>query len=191
MNRVNIEQVAESCVKKFQASLDIYYHYAGTLYAAISVDNKVFCSQSPHVLNNAHRCILIHKKEGNGCPDVYKLNYINENFCVTDGFIDKSFYLIIKHTGPNYDFLVLQNNDYDISFDFSYPFEDKLQKIWNIYCKVKDAKSKEEIILLKKIIENEKKQSEIKAELDSAYHLLDELNSKYRKLFDDIKSLVE
>ena len=188
---VNIEQVAELCVKKFQANLDKYYHYAGTLYAAISVDNKVFCSQSPHVLNNAHRCILIHKKEGNGCPDVYKLNYINENFCVTDGFIDKSFYLIIKHTGPNYDFLVLQNNDYDISFDFSYPFEDKLQKIWNIYCKVKDAKSKEEIILLKKIIENEKKQSEIKAELDSAYHLLDELNSKYRKLFDDIKSLVE
>ena len=193
---VNFEQIAESCVKKYQEGLDKNVKHLQTLYVAISKDDDVTCSLTPSILKDAYRCILIHKCNSSVYPNVYCINYISEKGGVTNGFIDKGYSISIEpdfNVQPPYPFylLILENSNYGISFTFKRPFEDKLQKLWNIYCKVKDAKSKEELILLKKIIENEKKQSEIKAELDSAYHLLDELNSKYRKLLDDIKSLVE
>ena len=192
---VNFEQIAESCVKKYQEGLDKNVKHLQTLYVAISKDDDVTCSLTPSILKDAYRCILIHKCNSSVYPNVYRINYISEKGGVTNGFIDKEYYISIE---PDFNvqqpfpfYLILNNSIYGISFTFKRPFEDKLQKIWNIYCKVKDAKSKEELILLKKIVGNEKKQSEIKADLDSAYHLLDELNNKYRKLLDDIKSLVE
>ena len=194
MNMVNFEQIAESCVKKYQEGLDKNVKHLQTLYVAISKDDDVTCSLTPSILKDAYRCILIHKCNSSVYPNVYRINYISEKGGVTNGFIDKDYYISVKpdlHVQPYSFYLILENSKYDILFSFKIPFEDKLQKIWNIYCKVKDVKSKEELILLKKIIGNEKKQSEIKAELDSAYHLLDELNNKYRKLLDDIKSLVE
>ena len=192
---VNFEQIAESCVKKYQEGLDKNVKHLQTLYVASSKDVDVTCSLTPFILKDAYRCILIHKCNSSVYPNVYRINYISEKGGVTNGFIDKEYYISIETDfnvqSPYPFYLILKNSNYDILFSFKIPFEDKLQKIWNIYCKVKDAKSKEELILLKKIIENEKKQSEIKADLDSAYHLLDELNNKYRKLLDDIKSLVE
>ena len=105
---------------------------------------------------------------------------------MTDGYIGNGFYLSAE-SSPQYR-LILKKHDPSITYTFNLPFEDKMQKIWDVYFKLKGAKSKEELLLRDKMIKNE--DSGIKAELDSAYQLLEELNNKYKKLLDDIRAIV-
>lgn len=187
MSTVSIKQLAQFCVEKFQKSIYKDYNYAGTLYVAVYCTNQVECSITPHILDGAMSCFLIHKQKYLYNDRVeYKVDYINENNSVTDGYIGNGFYLRAQTTGQYS--LILQKHDPLITYTFNLPFEDKMQKIWDVYCKLKGAKSKEELLLRNKMIKNE--DSGIKAELDSAYQLLEELNNKYKKLLDDIRAIV-
>lgn len=193
MDTINIKQLAEFCLKEFQDNLDSIYKYAGTIYVAISIDNKVKISNTLQILNNAYRCILIIKTRriDNSRIDYY-VNYISELGCVTNGFLGNGFYLKTQYISQVLQYqLNLYHADYNIAFEINPPFEHQLQKLWDIYCKVKDVKSKEELLLLKRKIENKNGYSSIKAELDYAYQQLDELNAKYKKLLDSIKGLIE
>ncbi len=193
MDTINIKQLAELSLKEFQDNLDSIYKYAGTIYVAISIDNKVKISNTPQILNNAYRCILIIKTRriDNSRIDYY-VNYISELGCVTNGFLGNGFYLKTQYISQALQYqLSLYHADYGITFDFNNPFEDKMQDLWDVYCKVKYVKSREELLLLKRKIENNQSYSAIKAELESAYQQLEELNAKYKKLLDSIKGLIE
>ena len=72
--------------------------YRNTIFIAISEDNKMSVSLTPHVLDGAHKCLIIHKLDvhrngytGINVHTVYEFEFINEFGEVTDGNIDDEY----------------------------------------------------------------------------------------------------
>lgn len=187
MSTVNFNEIAEYCINRYKE----HNNYKGTLYVAISSDDKVHCSNTTHILSYASKLILIHKrrdKEGFYGHDEYDLEFIDQDGSVTDGYIGNGLRLYTSSS---------MSLDYEINSDrstnvksWSDPFENKMQEIWNLCCKFRNIKSEEEAQLLIDAIENEDTHRKLKEEIDSAYKSLDELNQKYRDLLDRINKLI-
>ena len=74
------------------------------------------------------------------------------------------------------------------------PFEDKMQKVWDLYLRVKKAKSNAEIELIEKMIEKDEtilEQEKEIANLKFTNRLLEKQKKQYKILLDEIKELVK
>ena len=188
-------EIAELCINRYKEKHNTNYdRYIGTLYVAISSDDKVFCSNTTHILSHASKLILIHKREAlavSNWYNWYKLEFIDKNGSVTEGYLGDGLKLNIDYSGSwaNQAMTLWYEDDYNSRYvkDWYSPFENKMQEIWDICCKFRDIKSKDEAELLLEVIHDEETRLELKAELDSVNKALDELNLKYRDLLNKIK----
>ena len=99
MNRVDFIELATYCIKRYKESFDADDKdnvYVDTLYVAIDKHNHLICSTTPHVLNDACECLLIHRRRALAVTNSYywyKIEYIDEEGAVTDGVLKKGFSL--------------------------------------------------------------------------------------------------
>ena len=194
MTANDFKEIAEFCINRYKEEHNSLYSdiYKGTLYVVISSDDKVYCSNTTHILSDASKLILIHKrleKSGIRWYDNYKLEFIDQDKTVKDGYIGNGLRLYIDSSTMR---LVREMNNHSSEFvkDWSAPFENKMQEIWDICCKFRAVNSEEEAELLIDVINDEKTHYKLKAELASAYKLLEELNEKYKELLDKINNLI-
>ncbi len=199
----DFKELADFCVNRYKDSLNPEYQkYVETLYVSISDDDEVRCSTTPHILNNAYRCILIHVRSELAVSNWYawyKLEYIDENGSVSDGKLGNGFRLV-SYYGQSYrDQKLNLVRDFDINnttliYSFTAPFEEKMQKVWDLYRRVKNAKSQAELELIIDLINKDDQIVELEgkiADLNFTNLLLEKQNKQYKRILDEIKVLVK
>lgn len=194
---LNFEELSEFCIKRYKNSLSSENEsYVKTLYVAISEDNEVYCSTTPHILSKAHRCILIHSRSALAVSNWYTwytLEYIDKDGSVTGGFLGNGFSIYTDWVGSwSNQRMYLKHEDLEI-YSCPAPFEDKMQKVWDLYQRVKKAKSNAEIELIAEMIEKDEtilEQEKEIASLKFTNKLLEKQKKQYKNLLDDIKVLV-
>lgn len=180
--------------------------YKETLFGAIYQDNSLLVSNSPHILNQGTRCILVHayRKLAWTCTySHYVLDYIDEHGVVYSG---SSCFL---HDG-RYVF-TMRDNEYNVSPAINLTWRkseilasfnlwgglgpiDAIQKCWDLYLKVKDIENLEEAKLITQYyMENHSlaKQLEGMDALRLKCKLLEVELEEYHKILDAIKAIVK
>lgn len=201
MNYIDLGEIAIFCVSRFKESLNPEYQkYIETLYVSISSENEVICSTTPHCLSNAEKCLLIHVKsqlEFTNWYRWYTVEYINEEGAVTDGQLDGGFRLSSTWRG-NYRNMVLNLFYYKdppvLIYSCPEPFFDKMQKVWDLYRKVKKIKSEAELEFISKIISQDEKIIELEKNIEDLKFtnlLLENQKNQYEDLLKEIEELAK
>ena len=191
------KELSEFCVNRYKESITgENERYVNTLYVAITEENEVYCSNTPQILSKAHKCILIHSCSALAYTNWhtwYTLEYINKDGSVTEGFLGNGFRIYTHWVGSwANQRMFLKHEDLEI-FSCQAPFEDKMQKVWDLYLRVKKAKSNAEIELIAEMIEKDEtilEQGKEIANLKFTNKLLEKQKKQYKQLLDEIKELV-
>lgn len=201
MSTIDIKALSEYCVKRYIENLDTKYKHVETIYVAISKDDKVLCSTTPHLLTDAYRCILIHVWVIKDKPYKenwrYEIEYINENCCVSEGLLENGFRIRSQWDSSrqaNIIDLFNYNEDRQIRvYTIVAPFDDKMQALWDAYCFVKKVKSKAELLTMITILKKEEKILELGkkiGDLSFSNYLLEQQRNQLHKFLDEIKQII-
>ena len=205
---VNFEEIANYCID--QVKQDCLDHpssqkgYSTALYVAITEDNQIRLSQTPHILKDAKRCYIIHKWRNLAATlwyAAYKVQSINEKGEVGDGQLDDEYSLhiqwahfdcrerieLLMNGETVYSAGIWKNGQYNLAREISY--------VWELYRKCKsECSTLMESKLLGKLAATEQGMAELKQKLaDSTVkeRLLEDEIKAYRSLLDEIKTVVE
>lgn len=198
MRMDSFKDIAKYCIERYKNSLeDECEKYVGTLYVSIDEHDFVDCSTTPHILSQARKCILIHSRKSLAVSNWYtwyKVEYIDEEGCVTDGMLGNGFRLYSNYRGSfSNQVLILYHNDLEI-YSCPAPFEDKMQKVWDIYLKARKMNSQEARELMADLIYKDETILELEgqiADLKFSNILLEKQKKQYRGLLKQIKEMVE
>ena len=197
MSNINFLEIATYCVDRFKNSLvNQNRQYVKTLFFAINEKNEILCSSSPHVLQYASQCILIHVESRKGQTiwhSFFQLEYIDVNGCVRDSNLDDGFTLNISWSG-NWDKQRLYL-DYNGTTMYSNqgPWEVQIPIAWNLYQNLMQAKTETERRLILYLFEKDQSILQLKKEVaDFQFynHLLQQQRDQYKGLLDEIKQLI-
>lgn len=176
----DFKEIAQKSVDEFKASLGSPEHdqYVGTLYVAISENNKVSCAHESFILNDAYQCFLIHCKSSMAITNRYKwyqVEFINHKGQNLGGIIGNDCIIEIKWYGSySNQVMKLRHRDIDI-YSCNDPFELHMQGIWDAYCNTLNEGTALKTLLAQK---------------EERIHELEEQVSQYKQLLDSIKELV-
>ena len=198
MRMDSFKDIAKYCIERYQNSLNKDSEsYIGTLYVSVDEDNDVECSTTPHILNKARKCILIHSRKALAVTNWYtwyKVEYIDEEGGVSDGLLGNGFRLYSDYRGAYADQrLFLYHNDLEI-YSCPAPFDDKMQKVWNVYLKAKKMISQEARELMAELIYKDETILELEgqiADLKFTNILLEKQKKQYRGLLKQIEEMVK
>lgn len=198
MRMDSFKDIAKYCIERYINSLDeACEKYVGTLYVSIDEFNYTECSTTPHILSQARKCILIHSKKTLAISNWYtwyKVEFIDEEGAVTDGLLGKGFRLYANYSGSFANQrLFLCYNDLEI-YSCPTPFEDKMQKVWDVYLKAKKMSSQEARELMADLIYKDETILELEgqiADLKFTNILLEKQKKQYRGLLKQIEEMVK
>ena len=179
MADIDFIELANYCQNRYkEKNTSDKRRYGNTSYVAITKDDEVIHSATPHALKMAEQCILLHYASeitSSGSWNRYLTQFIDKNGIVYNNRFDENFELCL-----DYDSLSLK---YENCYIAKYPRtnENSIKKLWKLYSRVKDIKSSKEILELEKQIENFK----------FTNYLLDQERNQYKSLLDDIAKMVE
>lgn len=149
MGKVDFIKLATYCAKRFKESHDGFgkeYHH--THYIAILEDDQVLCSTTPHLLERAKQCVLLHEGTTSNWEFHYIIETINEEGEVLNGELGNNLSLyvdsIIKSAYPT---IYLKRGDL-VLYHCEKPWNDNFRKLWALYSKIKDVKLETEIKLI-------------------------------------------
>ena len=203
MNYVDFRELSNFCIGRYKERLDSEYQkYVKTIYVSISDNNEVRCSTTPHILNNAYKCILIHVRSELAFTNWYtwyKVEYIDKEGCVTDGTLGNGFRLTSTYQGSYYNQklnLLHDNNinDTTLIYSVSAPFEEKMQKVWDVYLRARKSKSQSGLELMAELIEKDEQILELEGEIANLKFtniLVEKQKKQYKDLLKEIKELVK
>ena len=193
MDKIDFVELASFCAKQYKDSHNGYgYSYQHTHFVSITDDNEVKCSITPHILEKAKECILIHES-CNMNEYLHKVEFINEDGCVTAGELEGDFSIdidgICKHNRPS---LSLKYGNLVIYWVDKH-WADNIPRLWELYTQLRDKTSKSEIKLISKLYSQNDDILKLKKELvDFKFenHLLEQERNQYKELLDEIKEMV-
>ncbi|MDD3667637.1 MAG: hypothetical protein PHY75_02660 [Bacteroidales bacterium] len=195
MEGIKLIEMAKYCQEKYKADFSDSKKskYVNTLFAAIYADNSIKCSYTPHILQNATKCILIHKKLSNWYS-WYHVEYIDSDGAVLEGNLGNGYRLSIAAC-CTYDnqIMSLYKDDYEVT-ECRPPFEDHLQSIWHLYNRCQECSSISEIKLLSRLYNKELDTSILTQKIEDlnlTNKLLEQERDQYKDLLERIKALVE
>lgn len=193
----SFRELARFCVERYKNSLNNEYeHYIDTLY--VSIENDIVkCSTTPHLLSQADKCILIHSKKQQAVTNWYTwyyVEYIDDEGAVTDGMLGNGFRLYTDRRG-SYDNqrIFLCHNGFEL-YSCPAPFEDKMQKVWNLYLRARRIQSQEAFELMADLIERDETILELEGEIANLKFtniLLEKQKKQYRSLLKKIEEMVD
>jgi len=195
MRMDSFKDIAKYCVERYKTSLDEESErYLGTLYVSIDEHDFVDCSTTPHILSQATKCILIHSRQALAITNWYtwyKVEYIDEEGNVTYGMLGNGFRLS-SHFRQDYRDQRL--NETTLIYSVPAPFEDKMQKVWDVYLRAKRAKSQAALELMAELIEKDETILELEGEIANLKFtniLLEKQKKQYRGLLRQIREMVD
>lgn len=198
MSQVDFKEIAKFCIEEYkQAVTSEYSGYISTLYVSIDSNNEVLCSRTPHILSHAEQCILIHSKRELAVTnwyDWYSVDYINEDGCVLGKNLGNGFKLETLAGGSYSNQIMQLSSEKRVIFTCRPPYENQMQKVWNIYRRAKKCESEQSIELLAEIIDKEENNLNLEKEildLKFSNYILEKQNKQYKQLLKEIKELVE
>lgn len=197
MEKVDFIKLAEYCRDEFKEQHNKQNnYYVSTLYVSISDDN-VITSQTPHILENAQKCILIHTYSALVVSNFYhwyKVECIDSTGCVTAGYLDDEFRLSIAYFG-NYNnqeiSLKDETQEYYRSNSGNWPIE--IVKIWKLYSKLREVKTGSERKLIANLFEKDEAILDLEKQIEDvrfSKKLLEQERNQYKTLLDEIKGIL-
>lgn len=197
MGNMDFKKLASLCVQKYKNSLDNERErYVDTLFVAITEKDDVLCSKIPSILEEASKCVLIHQKKQLAVTNWYswyKVDYIDENGCVTDGNLGQGFELSISSRDTFDNQVMSLYHGYHELYACRRPWEDNMAKIWKLYSVTKKMETDKEIELTARLFRSDEKILEMERKIAShelTNHLLEQERDQYKSLLDEIKEMV-
>lgn len=195
-----IDQVKQECTEHPQSQ----HGYMTALYIAILPDNQIRVSKTPHILDGAKRCYIVHKWSQLASTiwyAAYKIHSISETGEVGEGELDEKYSFRINWAHFNCPEEIVLKRDGETIYSASlwnrgqYILSQEVSFLWEFYNKCKEecstileskllsklAKKEQKIEVLEKALaESSIKEEYLKAEI-----------GEYRYLLDKIQQLVE
>ncbi|MBO4599823.1 MAG: hypothetical protein J5641_03690 [Bacteroidales bacterium] len=198
MADINFVELATYCQKVFREEHTKQgERYIETLFVSISEDNSLKYSTTPHVLSNAHQCILVHQWSELAVRwwySWYKVEFIDTDGRVRKDCLDDNFKLRVSAWG-SYSSQIMQLSYANQGlYWFGSPFERNIPKVWELYSKVKDIKNEAEIKLIAELYRKDDQLFELEKENENfkfSNILLEQEKKQYQKLLDDIKEMCD
>lgn len=198
MEGIELLELATYCQNRFREEHNVKNErYVGTLFVAISKEDEVTTSTTPHILRNAEQCILIHEWSALAYTNWYSwycVEYINKEGCVYTKRFDNEFTIQTVASG-SYSNQVLQlNYNGRVFYSCQLPWERQIAKIWKLYLKLKEIESSKEKELVAELFCKDETILELKKENDDykfANKLLEQERNQYKALLEEIKKMVE
>ena len=188
MDKVDFIEIATFCAKRYK---DAHNRYSGTLFVGISGSNKVQCSTTPHILQNAYQCILIHGRLDGLRDTFYYVEIIKEDGTVKGSFLDDVFNLRAE-SGRNLWLKLFYNNT--CFYSLSGAFDKNMPKIWELYTKIRYLKTYSEQQVVRDLFDKDEKIFELESQIEDLNYkdqLLKQERDQYKNMLDEIKSMVE
>lgn len=192
MADIDFIELANYCQNRYkEKNTSDKRRYGNTSYVAITKDDEVIHSATPHALKMAEQCILLHYASeitSSGSWNRYLTQFIDKNGIVYNNRFDENFELCL-----DYDSLSLK---YENCYIAKYPRtnENSIKKLWKLYSRVKDIKSSKEIFLIADLFQKDEKILELEKQIENfkfTNYLLDQERNQYKSLLDDIAKMVE
>lgn len=199
MTDINIMELAEYCVNRYKERLDDPREkYIKTLFIAITKEEDIITSMTPHILKEAEQCILIHEKSRLALTNRYSwydIEFINSTGSVYHEQFDNKFCVYITNSGTfDNQIMRLRYENREILNLFKRPWENSIVKVWKLYSRLKDIESYEEIKLIAKLFSKDEKILELEKQIEDfkfTNHLLEQELNQYKLLLDNIKQMIE
>lgn len=198
MADINIIELANYCTdrkKEMYNSSSGKCKYVNTLYVAISEDNNILCSYTPHILKEAQQCILIHQKSELAVSNWYSwynIEVINKDGEVLDRRIDDEFELCIVAAGGYTNQTIELSADKRIYYWGHAPWEVTIKRVWKLYTLLKDVKTVSERILISDLFERDETIAQLKKENEDfkfTNELLRQEKDQYKGILDEVKKM--
>ena len=196
---IDFVELGTYCQTEYRKTLDsLKDKYRKTLFVAIMDDNSCSVSDTPHILSNAKKCILIHERLSLAISNWYSwyvVQFINENGEVLVGRLDNDFELCTVACG-GYDNQWLElRADHRTYYSCKAPWkENDIKSIWDLYVRLKQATTECERNLIASLFKKDQTILELeKANQNFEYktQLLENEKKLYKGILDDIKNLLE
>ena len=191
MEQIDFIELAEYCVKKAkEVPSYVIKHYEKTLYVSISEDNNVKCSTTPHVLQDAYQCILMHEYSDTPISNIYywyEIDYINSEGCVQASDLGEGFSLISSRRKDYSPFITLGYQGKHLYSNLD------IKKVWELYTKIKEVSSESERKLIVELYFKDEHVLNLKKQIEDfkfTNHLLEQERDQYKDMLDEIKDLV-
>lgn len=198
MGEINFIELATFCQNEKRETYENMNdtRYAFTIFVAITKDNQVLASRTPHILSNAHKCILIHTRSTLAITNRYNwydIQFINEYGQVLEDALDDEFSLEVCAYGG------YANQRIDLSADgmqyysASMPCDNSIADIWKLYLRLKEAKTRSERELISELFRKDRQILELAKEVENfkfTTHMLEEEKLMYKSLLKEIQEMV-
>ena len=165
--------------------------YERTHYVSILGDNTVTHSMTPHILRNTHQCLLMHERSEIPISNIYywyEFEYINPEGCVLASDLENGFNLISYKRKQDVPYIELRYKENYLYSNLS------IQKVWELYSKIKDIPSETEMKLIVDLFEKDEKIFELEKVIEDfsfSKHLLKQERDQYKELLDEIKQIID
>ena len=198
MGEINYFELATFCQNEKRETYENMNdtRYAFTIFVAITKDNQVLASRTPHILSNANKCILIHTRSTLAITNRYNwydIQFINEYGQVLEDALDDEFSLEVCAYGG------YANQRIDLSADgmqyysASMPCDNSIADIWKLYLRLKEAKTRSERELISELFRKDRQILELEKEVENfkfTIHMLEEEKLMYKSLLKEIQEMV-
>ena len=205
-NKVDIREIAQYCKNEYQQNCekaDNKCHYS-IHYAAISKDGKMRVSRTPHILEGAQECFLIHswdQKAETRWYRTYDVQRVNVDGEVGGGdFDDEYSFSISEARFSTPEMISFRRNGQELYCESLLAWgncilANRLEYVWDLYKKCKrECKTQYESELLCELAEKEESIKELEGRLAESTvkeQYLREQLSQYRTLLDEIRSALK
>lgn len=195
-NNIDFYDLALFCVEEFKNALNKEKsNYIDTTFVSIDNDNNLWKSKTPHILKNAEKALLIHKKTERAYTNWYiwyKVEFIDSDGCVHANSIDDEFELRISANGE-FANQCISLSAYQTVFYCKLYDDSLIDTVWSLYVKCKECKTLNEMKLVSLLAKQDESILSLKKELDNqtfSTMLIEKERNLYKSLLDDISLMV-
>ena len=192
MDRIDFVELAAFCTNRAKETGPRWTgKYYRTHYVSIFEDNTIQYSMTPHVLRNAYKCILMHEMSEIPISNIYywyEFEFINHEGCVFADDLENGFGLISYKRKQSASLIELRFKNNFLYSNLS------IQKVWELYTKIKDIPSESERNLVIDLFKKDEKILELEKNVEDftfTNQLLKQERDQYKELLDEIKEMVE
>lgn len=195
---INYVEIGTYCQENYKESFngEKWMKYSNTWFVAIDKDDNVNVSITPHILEDATKCILIHEYRKLAETNWYKwynIEFINEKGEVLRNRIDDEFTLYVNYIKSWNNQVMHLEADNNIYYKCKAPWDKGIKKVWQLYCNLKEVKAKKERELVSSLFQKNESILEMQKSIDNfnyTNHFLEQERDLYKSLLDEIKGIV-
>ena len=198
MANVDFVELAKFCQQNFKEKHEKEgERYIDTLFVSIDETGSIKHSKTPHILDDAYQCILVHQRSKLALRNWYSwysVEFIDKDGCLHTARLDNDFRLSVNSWGSFSSQVMCLYYANDELYWFGWPFEKNIAKVWELYSKVKDIKSESEIKLIAELYRKDDKIFELQKENENFKFtnlLLEQEKQQYQGLLDEIKEMCD